>query len=817
MKISHNWLKNYIAHDLTADQIDQMLTAGGLEVESVEPFESIKGGLKGLVIGKILTCSKHPNADKLSLTTVDVGNETPLQIVCGASNVAAGQKVIVATVGTSVHPVSGEAFEIKKSKIRGELSEGMICAEDEIGLGTSHEGILVLPQDVVVGTKALDFFRLENDSIYEIGLTPNRADAASHIGVARDLSALINTSRAIQEKKIINEAKITLPSVENFKEGNHKLIEVVVEDTIACPRYSGITISNVKVDESPDWLKNRLKSIGVNPINNIVDITNFVLHELGQPLHAFDGDKISGNKIIVRSAVEGEKFVTLDNVERKLRSGNLMICNAEEAMCMAGVFGGASSGITIDTKNVFLESAYFSAASIRKTGKQHGLKTDASFRYERGTDPEMTVYALKRAALLITEICGGKIDSPLIDIYQEKVKSTSFEIKYSYIDSFCGEVIDRNVIATILTSLGIKIISTDANSLMVDIPTFKVDVLRPVDVIEEILRVYGYDRIPLPKKQSISLPAIVDFDREEIQNKIADYLAAQGFNEILTNSLTKAAYNESAGWSEEKSVRLLNPLSQDLGVLRQDLMMNGLEVLQYNRNRRQTDLKVFEFGKVYSMKEGKYIESYSLSLLVTGKKQEVSWQGNSSNVDFFYLKSIATNILTLAGVNTSELAVNETIHPAFSFGLNYTSGNKVVLEIGLLKNTLSKKFDLSEVVAANFNWDVVIKKAKKKPVQYLEVSKFPAVKRDLSMMVDVSMTFAKIKEVAHRTEKKILKEINLFDLYQGDKIEKGKKSMAVSFLLQDDASTLADKQIDKTMERLMQAFESEVGASIRKS
>ena len=817
MKISHNWLKNYIAHNLSAEQIDQMLTASGLEVESVEAFESIKGGLKGLVIGEILTCSKHPNADKLSLTSVNVGGETPLQIVCGASNVAAGQKVIVATVGTMVHPISGEAFEIKKSKIRGELSEGMICAEDEIGLGTSHEGILVLPQDVVVGTKAVDFFKLENDSIYEIGLTPNRSDAASHIGVARDLSALINTSKAIQEKNIVSEAKVTLPSVEKFQEGNNKLIHVVVDDAVSCPRYSGITIANVTVAESPDWLKNRLRSIDVNPINNIVDITNFVLHELGQPLHAFDADKIIGNKVIVRSALEGEKFVTLDNVERKLQAGNLMICNAEVAMCIAGVFGGASSGITSATKNVFLESAYFSSASIRKTGKQHGLKTDASFRYERGTDPEITVYALKRAALLITEICGGTIDSPLIDLYPEKVKSSSFEIKYAYIDSFCGEVIDRNVIATILTSLGIKIISTDANSLMVDVPTFKVDVLRPVDVIEEILRVYGFDRIPLPKKQSISLPAIVDFDREEIQNKIADYLAAQGFNEILTNSLTKTSYNESAGWSEEKSVHLLNPLSQDLGVMRQDLLMNGLEILQYNRNRRQTDLKVFEFGKVYSMKEGKYIESYSLSLLVTGKKQEVSWQGNSSNVDFFYLKSIATNLLTLAGVNISELAVNEIVHPAYSFGLNYASGNKVVLEIGLLNTALSKKFDLSEVVAANFNWDVVIKKAKKKPVQYLEVSKFPSVKRDLSMMVDVSTTFAKIKEVAHRTEKKILKEINLFDLYQGDKIEKGKKSMAVSFLLQDDAATLADKQIDKTMERLMQAFESEVGATIRKS
>lgn len=816
MKISYNWLKDFVKTDLTVDQAAVMLTAGGLEVENVEPFESVKGGLKGLFVGQVLTCAKHPNADKLSLTTVNVGGETPLQIVCGAPNVAAGQKVIVAVVGTTVHPVTGEPFEIKKSKIRGEVSEGMICAEDEIGLGTSHAGILILPEDAVIGTKASDFFKLENDSVIEIGLTPNRADAASHLGVARDLSALINTEKSIQSKKIENDSKVVLPSVENFTAGNERLIEVVVEDSSACPRYTAISLTNISVSQSPEWLKNRLLSIGVNPINNVVDITNYILHETGQPLHAFDADKIAGKKVVVRQAKEGEKFVTLDKVERTLHAGNLMICNSEKPMCIAGVFGGIDSGITEATKTVFLESACFDPASIRKTSKQHGLKTDASFRFERGTDPEITMYAMKRAALLLQEVCGGKIASPVIDIYPEKKPEVDFNIKYSYIDQFSGEVIDRNVISTILLSLGIKIVSSDPEGLNLQVPAFKVDVLRPVDVIEEILRVYGYDRIPLPKKQSISLPAIVEFDREEIQNKVANYLAAQGFNEILTNSLTRQDYNSAPGWSEEKSVKILNPLSQDLGVLRQDLLMTGLEILEYNRNRKQADQKMFEFGKVYSKTESGYSESYSLSLLASGRKQEVSWQGPSINSDFFFMKSILTNVLSLCGINQSDLTIKESEHPAFNYGLTYLAGTKVLCEIGAVKNSLLKKYDLADVFSCSVNWDLVIRKAKKKPVQYQEVSKFPAVKRDLSMMLDVSTPFSKIEEIAYKSERKLLKEVSLFDLYQGDKIEAGKKSLAVSFILLDEQQTLTDKQIDKTMERLMGAFESEVGAVIRK-
>jgi phenylalanyl-tRNA synthetase beta chain len=595
------------------------------------------------------------------------------------------------------------------------------------------------------------------------------------------------------------------------------LIEVVVEDSSACPRYTAVTINNISVGQSPEWLKNRLLSIGVNPINNVVDITNYILHETGQPLHAFDADKISGKKVVVRQAMDGEKFVTLDKVERNLHAGNLMICNSEKPMCIAGVFGGIDSGITEATKTVFLESAYFDSASIRKTSKQHGLKTDASFRFERGTDPEMTMYAMKRAALLLQEICGGKIASTVIDIYPEKKTDVDFNIKYSYIDQFSGEVIDRNVISTILLSLGIKISSSDPDGLNLQVPTFKVDVLRPVDVIEEILRVYGYDRIPLPKKQSISLPAIVEFDREEIQNKIANYLAAQGFNEILTNSLTRQDYNSAPGWAEEKSVKILNPLSQDLGVLRQDLLMTGLEILEYNRNRKQADQKMFEFGKVYSKTETGYSESYCLSLLATGRKQEVSWQGPVSNSDFFFMKSILTNVFSLCGIKSSDLTIKESEHPAYNYGLTYFSGTKVIAEIGAVKNSILKKYDLADVFSCSINWDLVIKKAKKKPVQYQEVSKFPAVKRDLSMMLDVSTPFSKIEEIAFKSERKLLKEVSLFDLYQGDKIEAGKKSLAVSFILLDDQQTLTDKQIDKTMERLMGAFESEAGAVIRRS
>ena len=818
MKISVNWLKQYIPTTLTPEEISVALTATGLEVEGIETFETIKGGLRGLVVGEVLTCVKHPNADKLSLTTVNVGGETPSQVVCGAPNVAAGQKVIVALPGTTVYPLTGEPFEIKKSKIRGEASEGMICAEDEIGMGQSHAGILILPADVKVGTSVADYFKVENDYVLEIGLTPNRADAASHLGVARDLAAAIQTRDLVEKNPHPSKPVAKLPSLKNALYPASDVISVDVEDVVACPRYSGLTLTGVKVGESPDWLKNRLRSIGVGPINNVVDITNYVLHECGQPLHAFDAAKIAGKKVIVRKGKEGEKFVTLDGAERILNSSNLVIADAEKAMCIAGVFGGIDSGITEATESVFLESAYFLPASIRKTSKQFGLKTDASFRFERGTDPEMTLYALNRAATLICEIAGGQVASRVTDIYPAKIAPAEFDIRYSYIDNFIGEVIDRSVIRAILESLGIEIVSAKDDSLSLRVPTFKVDVMRPVDVVEEILRIYGYDRIPMPKKQSISLPAVVEFDVEKLQAKIADYLAAQGFNEILTNSLTKAEYTQHKPWTKENSVNLLNPLSQELGVMRQDLMMTGLEAIQYNRNRRQLDLKFFEFGKVYSKNENGYQESYQIGLFLTGKNEDVSWKGASAPLDFYKLKSIVHNVLELCGIQTKNLVADELKHEQFAYGISVSIGTKKIVEFGALKPSTLRHFDVKDdVFHAILHWDNILRKARKEPVKYAEVSKFPGVKRDLSMMIDRATPFAKIQEIAYKTERKLLRDVVLFDLYQGDKIEKGKKSIAISFMMQDDTQTLTDKQIDKAMEKLMLAYENEVGAVIRKA
>lgn len=816
MKISVSWLRRYLPVTISAEEIGKLLTSSGLEVENIESFETIKGGLKGLVIGEVLTCVKHPNADKLSLTTVNVGAETPSQIVCGAPNVAAGQKVIVALPGTTVHPLSGDSFEIKKSKIRGETSEGMICAEDEIGMGQSHAGILILPAEAKVGMPVAEYFKVENDSILEIGLTPNRADATSHFGVARDLAAVLNCKNLLEAS---GDAKLhaKLPEQSSLNFPDKDVISVNVVDTNACPRYSGITLSGVKVGESPDWLKNSLRSIGLNPINNIVDITNFVLHECGQPLHAFDADKIAGKKVVVRPGNANEKFVTLDGVSRELTPSNLVIADAEKAMCIAGVFGGMDSGINDATTSVFLESAYFSPASIRKTGKQFGLKTDASFRFERGTDPEMTLYALQRAAALICEVAGGVIASRIIDIYPAKINPAEFDIRFDYINKFIGHEIPVAVVKEILSSLGIKITKETNESLSLQVPAFKVDVTRPVDVVEEILRVYGYDRIPLPSKQSISLPAVIDFDVEKLQSNVSNYLSAQGFNEILTNSLTKAEYTTIKPWSPENSVALLNPLSQELGVMRQDLLLNGLEAIQYNRNRRNPDLKFYEFGKVYAKTTEGYTESYQLSVYMTGKVSEVSWKGAVKDSDFYLLKSVVHNVLELCGIDHRSLTSAESSHEQLSYGLKATAGNRSVVELGAVQPSLLRKFDIGQdVFVALINWDTVVRKARRAPVAYKEISKFPGVKRDLSMLIDRALPFAKLEEIAYKTERKLLRDVILFDLYQGEKIEKGKKSIALSFMLQDDQQTLTDKQIDKTMEKLMLAFENEAGAVIRK-
>ncbi len=815
MKISYNWLKEIYPTDLSANEISILLTAGGLEVENVEEFESVKGGLKGLVIGQVITCIKHPDADKLSLTTVDTGGGEYQQIVCGAPNVAIGQKVVVALPGTKLFPLNGEPFSIKQSKIRGQVSNGMICAEDEIGLGLSHAGIIVLPEDAVVGSSISEYYQIKNDFIFEIGLTPNRADAASHIGVARDLAAIVRAKKRI-ETGVDAKNELLIPPVNDIKKTGNLEVKVTVEDSVACPRYSGITVSNVVVAESPAWLKDRLTSIGVHPINNIVDITNYVLHECGQPLHAFDADQIGGKNVVVRMAKEKEKFTTLDLVERTLSSEDLMICDAQTSMCIAGVFGGVNSGIGEKTKNVFLESAYFNPASIRKTGKRHGLKTDASFRFERGTDPELTLYAMKRAAAMMCEIAGGQIASEIIDIYPAKIAPAVFDFNCSFLDRFAGEVIDRKVIATILESLSIKILKEEKEGLRLEVPAFKVDVTRPVDVVEEILRIYGYDRIPLAEKISMSMPAVVDFDSEQLLTKTLSFLAANGFHEIVTNSLTKKEYNSMPGWEESNSVHLLNPLSQELSVLRQDMLATSLETVLYNQNRKSGDLRLVEFGKSYGKLNGNFKEGNRLAITIAGNVQEESWRGKQQPVDFFMLKSYVENILTLCGIEKYE--VTESEHPQYATALTFSTNKNSLVTLGLVDKRILKKFDIADYVFyAEFDWDRVIKAAKKKPMHYIEVSKFPAVKRDLSMLVGTEISYGQLEKIAYNAERKLLTEIRLFDIYKGDKIEAGKKSCALSFILQDDQQTLTEQQINKVMDKLMNAFEKEAGAIIRKS
>lgn len=799
MKISHNWLRQFIKTDKTPEELSLILTNIGLEVESLEMIRTIPGGLEGLVVGYVKECVQHPNADRLRITKVDVGAGEDLNIVCGAANVAAGQKVIVATIGTTVHPVSGEPFQIKESKIRGEVSQGMICAEDEIGLGTSHEGILVLPADVPPGLKAKEYFNIEDDHLFEIGLTPNRADAASHLGVARDLAGYLKT-------------RISMPDLSGFKTDNHDLtIPVLVENEQACPRYSGLTITGVEVKESPDWLKGRLQVIGVRPINNIVDITNYVLHELGQPLHAFDADAIKGGKVIVRNAKEGETFTTLDGVERKLSSEDLMIADAGFSMCIAGVFGGAASGVKESTKNIFLESAYFNPVSVRKTSKRHGLKTDASFRFERGTDPEITVTALKRAALLISELAGGKISSEISDFYPSPVKNFNVALGYKNTDRLIGKIIPRDEIKAILTGLGIKILKETNEGLELEVPTYKVDVTREVDVIEEILRIYGYNNIEIPAQIKASLNYSPKPDKELVQHKIADMLTSNGFDEILSNSLTKSAYAEKP----EEVVRILNPLSSDLDAMRQSLLYSGLEAIAYNQNRRRPDLKLYEFGKTYHLIDGKYKENQCLSILLTGEKEAEQWNHKSGPVGFYTMKAVVDAIIKR--LNIQGLATEDASDKDFSYSLNYRKGEKILVEFGSVSKQLLKKLDIEkEVFFASFNWDLVLKAIRNNSITYREVSKFPSVRRDLSMLVGKAVSFGQLKLIAKSIKQNILKDINVFDVYEGNKLSEGKKSYALSFIFQDEEKTLTDKQIDDIMQKLIVNFEKEAGAEIRK-
>ena len=823
MKISYKWLKTYLNIDITPERVAQLLTDCGLEVESLDKIESIKGGLQGVVVGEVMSCAKHPDADKLSITTVNVGNPELLHIVCGAPNVAALQKVLVATIGTIIYS-GDESFTIKKSKIRGELSEGMICAEDELGLGTSHAGIMVLAADAVVGSKARDYFNIEDDYVFEIGLTPNRSDATSHIGVARDLSAVINN---LHESSTANTSLI-YPSIEAFKQDNNSLpIDIIIEDSIACPRYTGVTISGVEVKDSPDWLKNKLNAIGLRSINNIVDISNFILFETGQPLHIFDADMITGNKVIVKKLPKGTKFITLDDAERELSGEDLMICNTVEGMCIAGVFGGAKSGVTAQTKNVFIESAYFDPTTIRKTSKLHGLKTDASFRYERGADPNITAYALKRAALLIKEVAGGAISSPVVDVYPAPITCKPIDIAYANVDKLIGKVIDRNIIKNILTSLEIEIQSATDNGLSLLIPTNKVDVTREVDVIEEILRIYGYNNIEIGSELHSSLAFISKPDKEKVQNLISDYLTNNGFTEIMNNSLTSSDYlNRVSAYDAANNVKILNPLSKELDVMRQTLLFGGLETIIYNVNRKITDLKLYEFGNTYSFNQGqpadanvtkKYSEEKHLAVFLTGKSQSEAWNTKQENVDFFTLKSYVYNVLKRLRIDVSKLTVNKTVLQYFSEGLDLsTNNNKTIVSFGNLNAKTLTAFDIKQAVFyADFNWNNIIKLLSAKEIEFVEIPKFPEVRRDLALLINKEIEFGEIVKIAYQVEKNILKKVNLFDIYEGDKLEAGKKSYAVSFILQDTEKTLNDKQIDGIMNRLIKTYIEKLGATLR--
>lgn len=805
MKISLNWLKDYIKLDESPKEIAHILTMTGLEVEGIEKVETIRGGLKGVVIGEVVSCAAHPNADKLSITSVDIGAQELLPIVCGAPNVAAGQKVLVATVGTTLYPQGSDGFKIKKAKIRGEVSVGMICAEDELGLGSSHDGIMVLNTDLPNGTEASAYLQIEDDVVFEIGLTPNRSDATSHIGVARDLKAIL--------KRDIN-----WPDVASFKKDNSSSkIQVSVEDQKGCPRYSGISISNVTIKESPDWLKNKLLAIGQTPISNVVDITNFILHELGQPLHAFDADKIKGSKVIVKTLPQDSKFITLDERERKLYETDLMICDENGGMCIAGVFGGIESGVTNQTKNIFLESAYFSPDYIRRTSLVHGLKTDSAFRFERGTDPLNTVYALKRAVMLIKELAGGEISSEIIDIYPDRIVPVEVTMKYKNIDRLIGKQLPKATIHEILELLDIRVVEKIESGFTAVVPPYRVDVTREADVIEEILRIYGYDNIEL--KAYASSEYLADFPAngpETTQLKASSFLVDSGFYEISTNSLTKPTYAEkTASFNPEENVVILNKLSEDLGVLRQSLLFSGLEVVAHNINRKQSNLKLFEFGTTYSNKgDSGYVEQGKLAIWMTGQNHKESWISKNNPLEFHDLSTVVIKLLQkFTSTGFKSIFLEEDI---FKYGLSLQIEGKNVAKVGLLHKSVVGQLEITQdVFYAEVNFHGLLSTAKT-GLNVEEISRFPEVRRDLSLVLDQAITFEQVKEVIEDREfSGVLKDINVFDYYVGEKIEKDKKAYALSFILQDKTKTLTDKVIDKIMSRLMNKFETKLGAVIR--
>ena len=813
MKISLNWLKDYIDINLPPEKIGEILTDIGLEVEGMEEVDSVKGGLEGIVVGEVKTCGKHPNADRLSVTTVDVGREGLLHIVCGAPNVAAGQKVLVAPSGTTVHPTEGEAFPIKKGKIRGEVSEGMICSEDEIGLGTSHDGIMVLPEDAPVGALGREYMKVEKDYVYEIGLTPNRSDATNHIGVAKDIAAALKINYD-------HAGHLHLPSVENFQIDNNDLpVEVVVENTEACPRYAGVSIKGVTIKESPDWLKKRLLAVDVRPINNIVDITNFVLHEFGQPLHAFDLGKIGQQKVIVKTLAQDAPFLSLDEVERKLNDHDLMICDGNsKGMCIGGVFGGLNSGVTDNTKNIFLESAHFNAKWIRRTSMRHNLRTDAAKVFEKGSDPNVSVYALKRAVLLMKELAGGEIASDVVDIYPEPIQPTQVEVSHAHVSRLIGVDIPKEEIKAILEAMEMALVSETDTHFTVAVPTNKADVTREADVIEEILRIYGFNNVPVPGHIKTAVTIAQSPDPNELKDAIGNLLSANGFNEMMAVSLTESRYfRDILPIPEEDLVFVNNTSNIHLDVMRPTMLFSGLEAIVYNQNRQQGDLKLFEFGKSYRKEEGAIDERNHLSLLLAGQRIPESWHNSAkAPVDYFTLKAFVHQVLGKLGLTSyQETAVSDDI---FSFGLKYHRGPQEVVTFGKVNPKVARKMDIrSNVFYADFNWDLLLKSRKKHNIIFEEINKFPSTRRDLALVVENSVKFQDIVAIARKVGKKLIKDINLFDVYENEaQLGKGKKSYAVSFTFEDPTKTLKDKEVDKVTNKLIQQYEEKLSAVIRR-
>lgn len=817
MKVSLNWLKEYIDLNHEPEKVGEILTDIGLEVEGIEEVESIKGGMRGIVIGYVKECGQHPNADRLSLTKVDIGNEEDLQIVCGANNIAAGQKVLVATVGTTLYSAEGEAWTIKKGKIRGETSEGMICSEDEVGLGDDHSGIIVLPESASVGTPASEYYEIETDYVYEIGLTPNRSDATNHIGVARDLAAYLKINES-------NTSEIHLPSVDNFTVANNDLaLDIVVENEEACPRYSGVSIQGITVKESPEWLKKRLKAIGVRPISNIVDITNFILHELGQPLHAFDQDKIKGNKVIVKTLPAGSSFTTLDEVERKLTEEDLMICNGKsEGMCIGGVFGGIGSGVTDTTTNIFLEAAHFNAKWIRRSSMRHNLRTDAAKVFEKGSDPNLTVYALKRAAMLIQELAGGTIASEVTDLYPTPIQPVEVEVRYARINRLIGENIPQATVKSILHALDMEILEETDTQLKITIPTNKADVIREVDVIEEILRIYGFNKVPIPAYIHTAINVGNYPDANDVRNNLGNYLASNGFHEMMAVSLSQSRYYTELLpdlMDADKLVYVNNTSNVQLDIMRPDMLLSGLEAVLHNQNRQQNNIKLFEFGRTYQFgEEQKIVEVDRLAVILSGDRYGQSWldHGQKRTSDFYTLKAYVHQMLSKVGLEGYQVSPSDA--PAFVYGLKYHRGPQLIVAFGKVQPAILKHLDIKgEVFFASFNWKALMKAASKNVVSVTELNKYPSTSRDLALVIDNSVKFDDIAAIANKVGKKLIKDINLFDVYENEEqLGEGKKSYAVSFTFEDFTKTLSVKEVDKVMNRLIQEYEQKLKANIRR-